>query len=121
MLDRATDAPYTLTFVGNDVRKVDTHTAVVRDLDGNELGIVLTCATDMAIGRHGGRIYSVASPDKPAEAQIKGLSCGFIKVAKNLPVGTVVQLAEPKRTIQVAIEKDIRPDRSARKALRSFM
>ena len=42
-------------------------------------------------------------------------------MAKNLPVGTVVQLAEPKRTIQVTIEKDVRPDRSARKALKSFM
>ena len=121
VLEQAADAPYTLTFVGNDVRKIDTHTAVVRDLEGNELGKVLTCATDMAIGRHGGRIYSVATPDKPADAPIKGLSCGFIKVSKNLPVGTVVQLAEPKRTIQVVIEKDVRPDRSARKALKNFL
>jgi aminomethyltransferase len=93
----------------------------VRDLEGNEIGTVLTCATDMAIGRDGGRIYSVATPDKPANLQIKGLSCGFIKVTKNLPVGTVVQLAEPKRTIQAVIEKDVRPDRSARKALKSFL
>jgi aminomethyltransferase len=121
VLERAVDAPYTLTFVGNDVRKVDSHTAVVRDLEGNEIGTVLTCATDMAIGRDGGRIYSVATPDKPANLQIKGLSCGFIKVTKNLPVGTVVQLAEPKRTIQAVIEKDVRPDRSARKALKSFL
>jgi aminomethyltransferase len=121
VLEQAADAPYTLTFVGNDLRKVDAHTAVVRDLQGNEIGTVLTCATDMAIGRHGGRIYSVATPDKPSDLQIKGLSCGFIKVAKNLPVGTVVQLADPKRTIQVVIEKDVRPDRTARKALKTFM
>ena len=121
VLSQATDAPYTLTFVGNDVRKVDTHAAVVRDLSGHEIGKVLTCATDMAIGRHGGRIYSVATPDKPADLQIKGLSCGFIKVTKNLPVGTVVQLVEPKRSIQVVIEKDVRPDRSARKALKNFI
>jgi aminomethyltransferase len=121
VLERSADAPYTLTFVGNDLRKIDTHAAVVRDLDGHEIGKVLTCATDMAIGRHGGRIYSVASPDKPADLQIKGLSCGFIKVAKNLPLGTVVQLVEPKRTIQVVIEKDVRPDRTARKALKTFM
>ena len=38
-----------------------------------------------------------------------------------MAVGTVVQLAEPKRTIQVVIEKDVRPDRSARKALKHFM
>jgi aminomethyltransferase len=120
-LEKAVDAPYTLTFVGHDVRKVDAHTAVVRDLAGNEIGKVLTCATDMAIGRHAGRIYSVATPDRPADVQIKGLSCGFVKVTKHLPVGTVVQLAEPKRTIQVVIEKDVRPDRSARKALKNFI
>ncbi len=120
-LEQAADAPYTLTFVGNDVRKVDAHTAVVRDLEGTEIGKVLTCATDMAIGRHAGRIYSVATPDKPAEVQIKGLSCGFIKVATNLPPGTVVQLAEPKRTIQVVVEKDVRPDRTARRALKNFL
>jgi aminomethyltransferase len=121
VLERAVDAPYTLTFVGNDLRKVDAHAAVVRDLQGNEIGKVLTCATDMAIGRHGGRIYSVATPDRPADVPIKGLSCGFIKVTKNLPLGTVVQLVEPKRTIQVVIEKDVRPDRTARKALKNFM
>ena len=54
------------------------------DLNGNEIGKVLTCATDMAIGRHGGKIYSVATPDKPEGLKIKGLSCGFIKVSSNL-------------------------------------
>ena len=39
-----------------------------------------TCATDMAIGRHGGRIYSVATPDKPEGLAIRGLSCGFVRV-----------------------------------------
>jgi hypothetical protein len=38
-----------------------------------------------------------------------------------MAVGTVVQLAEPKRTIRVVIEKDVRPDCSARQTLRSFM
>jgi len=121
VLERASDAPYTLTFVGNDLRKVDSHEAVVLDLQGNEIGKVLTCATDMAIGRHGGRIYSVATPDKPQELQIKGLAGGFIRVKSNLPPGTVVQLKDRKRTIQVVIEKDVRPDRSARKALKNFM
>ena len=58
----------------------------MRDVQGNEIGTVLTCATDMAIGRHGGKIYSVATPDKPEGLAIKGLSCGFIKVS-----------AEPRR------------------------
>ncbi len=120
-LDAATDAPYTLTFVGNDLRKIDTHTAVVRDLEGRELGTVLTCATDMAIGRHEGKIYSVASPNKPEGLAIRGLAAGFIKVNTHLPVGTIVELKDSKRSIQVVIESDVRPDRTARKALKSFL
>lgn len=121
VLEQSSSAPYTLTFVGNDLRKIDTHAAVVRDRQGREIGTVLTCATDMAIGRHGGRIYSVATPNKPEGLAIKGLSCGFIKVGANLAPGTVVELKDDKRSIQVVIETDVRPDRTARKALKSFL
>jgi aminomethyltransferase len=120
-LEKAVDAPYTLTFVGNDLRKVDAHEAVVRDQRGNEIGTVLTCATDMAIGRHAGRIYSVATPDKPEDLKIKGLSCGFVRVKEQLAPGTVVELKDSRRSIQVAIETDVRPDRTARKALKNFL
>lgn len=120
-LERASDAPYTLTFVGNDLRKIDSHGAVVRDLQGNEIGVVLTCATDMAIGRHEGKIYSVVSPNKPEGLAVRGLSAGFIKVRENLPPGTVVELKDAKRSIQVVIETDVRPDRTARKALKNFL
>jgi aminomethyltransferase len=119
-LDQAADAPCTLTFVGHDFRKVDTHDARVF-LDGKEIGTVLTCVSDMAIGRHEGRIYSIASPDKPAGLAIKGLSCGFIKVGAKLAPGTAVELRDAKRAIQVQIETDVRPDRTARKALKTFM
>ena len=64
-LEQAVDAPYTLTFVGNDLRKIDTHGAVVIDQGSDEIGKVLTCVTDVAIGRHGGTIYSLATPNKP--------------------------------------------------------
>jgi aminomethyltransferase len=120
-IEAATDAPYTLTYVGNDLRKIDTHDAVVRDQQGRALGTVLTCATDMAIGRHGGKIYSVASPEKPEGLQIKGLCAGFIKVDTHLPPGTVVELKDAKRSLPVVIETDVRPDRTARKALKTFL
>jgi aminomethyltransferase len=120
-LERSADAPHTLTFVGNDLRKIDAHEAVVRDLDGNEIGTVLTCATDMAIGRHEGKIYSVASPDKPEGLQIKGLCAGFIKVRSRLLPGTVVELKDGKRSLRVVVETDVRPARTARKALTSFL
>ena len=120
-LDRSAGAAYTLTYVGHDLRKVDAHQAKVLDMQGRELGTVLTCATDMAIGRHQGKIYSVATPNPPSGLSIKGLSAGFIKVPANLPRGTDVQLDDGKRSIRVTIETDVRPDRTARKALRTFL
>jgi aminomethyltransferase len=117
---KAADADHTLTFVGSDLRKVDTHEARVF-LGGAEIGAVLTCVTDVAIGRHCGKIYSVASPNKPEGIVFKGLSCGFIKVKSNLAPGTVVELRDGRRTIQVMIETDVRPDRTARKPLKNFM
>ena len=120
-LDKAADAPWTLTFVGNDLRKIDTHGAVVKDAHGNDIGTVLTCATDMAIGRHEGKIYSVASPNKPADFQARGLCAGFIKVKSKLAPGTVVELKDAKRSLKVVIETDVRPDRTARKALTNFL
>jgi aminomethyltransferase len=120
-LERAVDAPYTLTFVGNDLRKVDSHEGVVFDLQGQDIGTVLTCTTDMAIGRHDGRIYSIASPDKPSGLAIKGLCAGFVKVGTHLPPGTTVELRDGKRALKVLIETDVRPDRTARKALKNFL
>jgi aminomethyltransferase len=113
-------SPHTLVFVGNDLRKIDSHDGRVFDAAGNEIGTVLTCVTDVAIGRHCGKILSVASAEKPEGLQIKGLSCGFVKVASPLPVGATIELRDKKRSIQVQIEKDVRPDRTARKALKTF-
>jgi len=120
-IEKATDAPYTLTFVGHDLRKIDTHTAVVRDEQGREIGSVLTCATDMAIGRYEGKIYGIATPGKPEGLKIGGLSAGFVKVKENLAPGTQIELKDARRSIKVAIETDIRPDRTARKALKNFL
>ncbi len=119
-LEKATDAAYTLTFVGHDLRKVDAHEARVY-LDGQEIGTVLTCVTDMAIGRFEGKIYSLASQDKPEGLAIKGLCCGFIKVGSQLAPGTAVEIRDGKRAIQVLIETDVRPARTARKALKTFL
>ncbi len=117
---RSQGEAHTLTFVGNDLRKVDAHQARVFDLQGKEIGTVLTCVTDVAIARHCGRIYSVASPDKPEGLAFKGLSCGFVKVASALAPGTTVELRDGKRAIQVIVETDVRPDRTARKPLKNF-
>jgi aminomethyltransferase len=111
----------TLAFAGYDLRKIDAHDAVVLDSKGTEIGTVLTCATDMAIGRFEGKIFSLASEDKPEGMKIKGLCCGFIKVSAKLETGDIVELKDSKRRIMVQIESNIRPDRSARKPLKSFL
>ena len=112
---------YTLAFVGRDVRKVDAHDAEVLDADGQPLGTVLTCATDMGIGRQDGRIYSLVSPDKPGGFMPRGLSCGFIKVTRPLEPGQSVVLKDNKRRLTVEIATDIRPDRTARRPLKHFI
>ncbi len=114
-LDPAT-AGHTLPFAGFDPRKVETHGAKVL-LGGREIGHVLTCVADMAIGRVDNRIYSLASPDKPENFSPRGLVCGFVKVSDPLAAGTVITLKDARRELKVEIREDIRPARTARKAL----
>jgi aminomethyltransferase len=75
----------------------------------------------MAIGRHNDHIYSIASPDKPGDFRPRGLSCGFIKVNEELAGGQVVVLQDNKRKIPVEIRDDIRPDRTARRSIKSML
>lgn len=113
---------FTYAFAGSDLRKVSTEdSALVLDLEGNEIGTVLTCVSDMGIGRYEGRIVSVASPDRPEGFEAKGLSCGFIKVGKRLAAGDMVELKDRRRKIKVTIVDDIRPDRTARRPIREMI
>ncbi|MCC8179954.1 MAG: aminomethyl transferase family protein [Planctomycetes bacterium] len=109
-------ASYTLPFAGYDQRRVDAATAEVV-ADGSPVGKVLSIVSDMAIGRIDGTIVSIASPDKPADWNPRGLACGFVMVKNHLPAGAVVTLRDARRSIEVEIVDDIRPDRSARKKL----
>lgn len=115
-----TEPQYTCAFVGSDLRKVGDP-AVVLDGDGNEIGTVLTCVSDMGIGYHQGRIFSIASPGKPADFVPKGLCCGFIKVKTRLNPGDEVQLKDQRRKFTVRIVTDIRPDRTARRPLKEMV
>jgi aminomethyltransferase len=113
---------YTLPFVGRDLRKVSTgDPAVVIDGDGREIGTVLTCVTDMGIGLHEGRIYSIASPAKPQGFRVKGLCCGFVKTTTRLPEGAVVTLKDKRRALKVTITADVRPDRTARRPIAEML
>jgi aminomethyltransferase len=113
---------YTYPFAGHDLRKVSTHEpAFVFNSQGNEIGEVLTCATDMAIGRVGDKIFSIASPDKPQDFRPRGLSCGFIKVKSRMVPGDIVEIRDRRRKIKVTIVDDIRPDRTARRPLKDMV
>lgn len=118
----AGDADYTRPFAGFDLRKVanPAETEVVDDV-GRTLGTVLTCATDMGIGRHRDRIFSLASPDKPEGFKAKGLCCGFVKVSADLPAGTLIYLQDKRRKLKAMIVDDIRPDRTARRPLKDML
>ena len=115
---RLTDAEHTHPFVGSDPRKVSRdEPAVVLDSEGKPIGRVLTCTTDMAIGWQRGRIYSIASPGKPAGFEPKGLGCGFVKVKRRLQAGDRIEITDGRRRISVMIATDIRPDRTARRPM----
>ena len=70
---------YTYGFAGYDPRKISTGSASeVKDDDGVTIGKILTCTTDMAIGRVEERIVSIATPvskGRPEAYQPRGLSC----------------------------------------------
>ncbi|MFZ0612336.1 MAG: aminomethyltransferase family protein [Desulfobacterales bacterium] len=120
-LQGSDDGHHTVAFAGFDLRKVAaTDAALVVDDTGRDIGRILTCATDMAIGRHDGRIISIASPDKPDGFAPRGLSCGFVRVNRPLAPGQIVRLKDDRRAIEVEIVADIRPDRTARQPLARF-
>jgi aminomethyltransferase len=113
-------APFTYPFVGDDLRKVSPP-AEVCDQEGQVIGQVLTCVTDMAIGWCDNRVVSIASPDRPQDFKAGGLSCGFVKVTEPLPWNKRLTLKDKHRQIAVRVVKDIRPDRTARQPIHTML
>ena len=113
-------APYTYPFIGENLRKV-TLPAEVHDAADRVIGDVLTCVTDMAIGWHDGRVFSISSPDVPEGFTGGGLCCGFVRVADPLPLDTPLTLKDKRRQIEVRIVADIRPDRTARQPIHTML
>ncbi|MBM9538736.1 aminomethyltransferase family protein [Desulfobulbus alkaliphilus] len=113
---------FVFPFAGNSLRKVAAgETTGAYDHNQEQIGHVLTCVTDMGITWHDGRIVSIASPNLSDNIKIKGIACGFVMVSRQLQPGTQLTLKEGKRTIDVSIVQDIRPDRTARKKLSYFI
>jgi aminomethyltransferase len=124
-LSSLTVTDYTLPFAGYDPRKmVVSDNSYVTDATGNRVGIILTCATDMAIGRVGDDIVSIATSAEAGKTEgfsPRGLSCGFVKVNQKFKPGDIVMLTDGKRKIKVEIRSDIRPDRTARRPMREML
>jgi aminomethyltransferase len=113
---------HTVPFVGQNLRKVTvSEKSAVLDQDKESLGAILTCATDMGIDWHEGRIVSIASQDRPDGFSPRGLSCGFVRVTRQLHPGDRISLTDGKRTIPVTVVRDIRPDRTARRPLSAML
>lgn len=113
---------YTYPFSGFDLRKISPgDSTVVMDSSGTAIGTVLTCVTEMGIDRVGNMIYSITSPDRPEGFKPRGLSCGFVKVTKKLSCGDAIELRDGRRTIPVLIVDSIRPDRTARRAIKDML
>jgi len=108
----AADTDHTLMFLGDNGRKVENGADVL--VNGEIIGRVLTCATDMAMDRVDGAPLSLASPDAPTEFAPKGLSCGFVRVDRPLDTGTRLTLRDARRSIDVTIADTLRPNRTAR-------
>jgi aminomethyltransferase len=106
---------YTLPFAGFDPRKINAgEGSFVTRESGECLGTILTCTTDMAIGRLDGAIVSVAGNK---DFQAKGLCCGFILLEQECAPGEKVVLTDGKRKIVVEIRTDVRPNRTARRPM----
>ncbi len=116
VLNARGSADFTYAFAGFDPRKVPG-SSIVLDEAENEIGIVLTCVSDMAINRVNGKIYSMASPDKPEGFKPLGLSCGFVKIRVPVSTGATIYLKDQRRTIKAQILDEIRPDRTARRSI----
>jgi aminomethyltransferase len=113
---------YTYPFMGRDLRKVSTEDgARAVDAAGHDIGQVLSCTSDMGIGRADGRVYSIASGDRPQDFVPRGLSCGFVKVNRPMPYGEKISIQDKRRTLPVTIVEDIRPDRTARYAMQKMI
>ncbi|MFH0783979.1 MAG: aminomethyltransferase family protein [Pseudomonadota bacterium] len=103
---------FTLPFAGFDPRKINAgEGSYVTRESGERLGTILTCTTDMAIGRVNGEIVSLAAN---RDFQAKGLCCGFVLLDEECAPGEKIVLTDGKRKIGVEVRADIRPNRTAR-------
>lgn len=106
------DVPNSYLFLGENGRKVEAGAEVL--LEGEVIGEVLTCATDMGMSMIDGALVSLGSPTAPEGFKPRGLSCGILRVHTTLTAGTSLTLKDKRRECTVTTVTDLRPDRTAR-------
>jgi aminomethyltransferase len=113
---------FTYGFAGFDPRKIlPGEKSFVADSAGNRIGRILTCTTDMAIDRKDDRIVSLSDMTEEEKNTIKGLSCGFVLVDREVETGQRISLVSGKKAVEVEIRKEIRPSKTAGMALSKFI
>ena len=104
---------FTQPFAGFDPRKITLNDkAHVTTVDGEKIGTILTCTTDMAIDRVDGTIISLATPvesGRPESFTPRGLCCGFVRLKKKMAIGSEVILTDGKRKLKVEVRDDYTP------------
>lgn len=110
---------YTYAYVGFDVRKLHDGTGDVK-INNEVIGSVLSCVTEVSIIRVDSEILSISSKQFPVGTKVKGLVAGFLKVNRKLDIKNIVILSDSKRELKVEIVDNIRPDRTARKAIKNI-
>jgi len=119
-----TEAGHTVPFAGFDPRKIAaSDTTFVVDSTGENIGRILTCTTDMAIGRKDGEIVGITPRSDKGGIEgfsPKGLCCGFLLLNRGFEAGDIVYLSDGKRKLKVEIRSDIRPGRSARRSIKTL-
>ncbi len=113
------ESSYTYPYVGFDVRKLHNSVGDVK-LDNSVIGSVLSCVTEVSLTRVDSEILSIKSKTLPENSKVKGLVAGFIKVNRPLNYKDIVLLSDGKRELKVEIVENIRPDRTARKAIKNI-
>ncbi len=108
--DNSSDCTY--PFIGKNGRKVDAGAEV--QIDDKTVGRVLSCATDMAMDLVEGEVLSIASPNAADDFSPKGLCCGFVRVNQSLSEGQTLTLKDKRRSLEVMVTPNLRPDRTAR-------
>lgn len=113
------ESSYTYAYVGYDVRKLHGGKGDVL-YNGIVVGEVLSCITEASLTREHNKIICINSAELSEKSVVKGLVAGFIKTNRFFDSGSKLTLSDGKRELTIEVVENIRPNRTARKAINSI-